>query len=698
MSRGAGLSTITLVYRKELRETLRDRRTLMVMILFPLVVYPLMSLLLAQVMASKASKGAAHASQVAVSGPPTEAAALRRLLSLETKSFAVQSGGAVTDVESGRLDALVVIAERGAAANAAAETTTTTTTGSPATGGSRGARPVTIVYDETRDGSAQAHERLEKVLAGVLPAQCRPAFAVSDRSVAPGSQVGGYLLSKVLPLVVVVMVMLGAFYPAIDITAGERERGTLETILASPVSRVHLMTGKVLAVATLAAVTGMLNLISISLTMVEGMRLMGGIGEGLRIPWTRTFAALTMVVPSAFLFASVMVAVGAMARGFKEAQNLLTPIYFLCITPAMVAGLGGYELTGVALVAPVVNVTLLARAIVLGTARIGPALLVIASTLVYGALALGLAARLYDSERLLYSDADDRRLSLRDWLRRLAWGAEPARDPSSAARPNINTTTAADALLLFGLAYVLMFFLFFPLQARHPQLGLLVTEWVGLLGLVAIYARATRRTLRQVLVLERPAGRALLGAALCGLSAWAVLGLLAQWIAPAPRELIENLRRQILPPGGRSLALTILLMAVTPAICEEALFRGPILRGLATRVSPLAAAALTGLLFGLFHFDLWRLVPTGLLGVLLSLIAWRAGSIVPSMLAHAINNGCLVMLAQLGLDERAETLGTAAEVALFATAVAVLATGAALVATSPPARGPSGGSSRRQKE
>jgi sodium transport system permease protein len=481
------------------------------------------------------------------------------------------------------------------------------------------------------------------------------------------------------------MVMLGAFYPAIDITAGERERGTLETILASPVDRFHLMTGKVLAVTTLAAVTGMLNLVSISLTLVEGIRLMGGLAGGMRIPWTRTLAALTMVVPSAFLFAAVMVAVGAMARGFKEAQNLLTPIYFLCITPALVAGLGGYEMTGVALIVPVVNVTLLARAIVLGTARIGPALAVVASTLVYGALALGLAARLYDSERLLYADAGDQRLGLRDWLRRLVLGAEPSKQGSSPAarRP---TTTAGDALALFGIAYVLMFFVFFPLQARRPQLGLLAAEWGGLLGLVAVYARATRRTLRQALVLERVPARALLGAALCGLSAWAVLGLLAQWVAPPPRELVESIRRQIAPPGGRNLALTLLLMAVTPAICEEALFRGPILRGLAARLSPMAAAAVTGILFGLFHFDLWRLVPTGLLGVLLSLLALRTGSIMPSMLAHALNNGCLVVLAVLGVDEGASSLSAGAQGAIFAGAAVVLAAGIALVATT--RRGP----------
>jgi len=80
----------------------------------------------------------------------------------------------------------------------------------------------------------------------VLVPGCGPLFALQDRSVAPRARVGGYVLSKLLPLIVVVMIMLGAFYPAIDITAGERERGTLETILSAPVSRFDLMTGKVI--------------------------------------------------------------------------------------------------------------------------------------------------------------------------------------------------------------------------------------------------------------------------------------------------------------------------------------------------------------------------------------------------------------------------------------------------------------------
>ena len=675
MTVGPRLTTVGLVYAKELRETLRDRRTIMVMVLFPMVVYPLMSLLIAQVMASKASKTALHASRVAISAPPAQAATLNARLRGARQELTVQDRGTVADIEAGALDALLIVDAAPPPSGASAGGTTS----------------VTIVYDETRELSSAARDRLDKALSGALPVSCAALYQVRDRSIAPEAKVGGYMLSKILPLVVVIMVMLGAFYPAIDITAGERERGTLETILSSPVNRFDLMTGKVLAVSTLAAVTGMLNLISISLTMVEGMRLIGG-SQALQIPWSRTIAALTMVVPSAFLFASVMVAIGAMARSFKEAQNLLTPIYFLCITPALIAGLGDYEMKGIALVVPGVNVTLLARAIIVGGARPLPGLVVIVSTLVYGGLALSIAARLYDSERLLY--ADDQRLSLGDWLRRLLFGAQATTTPNPETPADRGTTgapgerasapgrqpTAGEALVLFGVAYVLLFFVFFPLQSRNLSRGLLISEWGGMLGLVIVYTRFTGQRLREVLVLRRPSVRALGGAALCGISAWVVVGLLADWIAHAPQEIIDSIRRQILPPGGRGVLLTLFLMALTPAICEEALFRGPILRGLASQLSPLAAAVVTGVFFGLFHVDVWRLVPTGLLGVLLSLIALRSGSIIPSMLAHALNNGCLVVITELGLDQKVTTLPVKTQVLAFTAAVATLSLGAFLIA------------------
>ena len=239
-----------------------------------------------------------------------------------------------------------------------------------------------------------------------------------------------------MPLVIVVMVMLGAFHPAIDITAGERERGTLETTLSAPIPRSALMAGKVVAVATLAAISGMLNLVSMSLTVLGGARLALD-APPLALPWLNVAAALAVVPPAAFLFASVMVAIGALARSFKEAQTLLTPVYFLCMAPSLLAALGDFELSGGAALIPGVGVTLLARDLIVGQATLAGTLAVLVSTTVYGTAALVLAARLYDSERLLGSDEARRhpaRLAAPSVVRQPRATAPPAAPPAAPAR------------------------------------------------------------------------------------------------------------------------------------------------------------------------------------------------------------------------------------------------------------------------
>jgi membrane protease YdiL (CAAX protease family) len=120
--------------------------------------------------------------------------------------------------------------------------------------------------------------------------------------------------------------------------------------------------------------------------------------------------------------------------------------------------------------------------------------------------------------------------------------------------------------------------------------------------------------------------------------------------------------------------VALFLMALTPAICEEALFRGPILRGLATRFSPAVAAIITGALFGLYHVDVWRLLPTALLGVVLSGIALASDSIVPSMLAHFTNNACIVFLARAHADDT-QALPAATRVRLLLVGGLTLAAG-----------------------
>ena len=651
------------VFRKELRETLRDRRTLTVMFLFPLVVYPLVSLLMAEVMAGKQATDEARTSHIALVDPdPASRATLVALLDKKGTGIEVTRDVSLAhatgqDVSNGLIDAVVDVAPDKAKA--------------------AGPLPVRIIYDETRPVSDQAHDRVTKTLSGVLPTGCFQSYAVTGASLATKTKVGGYVLSKILPLIVVIMTMLGAFYPAIDITAGERERGTLETLLSSPVQRFDLMTGKVLAVAALSLLTGVLNIVSMSLTVAEGARLAAG-SPILAIPWPRAAATLLIVVPAAFLFGSVMVAIGAMARSFKEAQTLLMPVYLLCFTPSLVAGMADFRLTGLTMLVPGTNLTLLARDLMLGDAHVLPAVIVLASTIGFGAVALAFAARLYDSERLLAStDAD--LVSLSAWLRHLvSRPAAPGAPEIAGAQPV--PPSAGQAVSLFGVAFVLWFFAFTWLQRWSLIPGLMLSQWGGFLGLVWIYARLCHRSLGDVLVFRRPPAAALGGAALVGLSGWIILGVLADKVMPPPREVVENIRNLIHPPGeSRSLALSVFALAVTPAVCEEALFRGAILQGLRRQFSVPVSCLLTGILFGVMHGDVWRFVPTTILGVLLSWVALTSGSIIPSMLVHVLNNGVLIVLGYYGLDQAGDKLSGRTTILIMGVAVIFMLGGLAAV-------------------
>jgi sodium transport system permease protein len=602
------LRHVRLTFGKELREALRDRRTLAVMILLPLVVYPLLSLLAAQVAMGREKSREARPSQVAFSGNGPARDALEPRLREKPTLFVLLAPGSPADVERGKLDGLIEVDP------------------------SR-VDKVTLLFDASRDESRVAEERLGELVTKVLPDGCAPTLAMQSKSLAPQARLGGYLLSKALPLFVVLMVLLGAFYPAIDVTAGEWERGTLETVLCAPIQRVDLMFGKVLAVAALATLTGLLNLASMAITLLQILRLTSE-AMVLDVPWGQALLSSLVILPTSLLCASAFVALGATARTLKEAQTVMLPVYFLTVAPAMAGSIGDYRLAGITTWVPGMNLTLLARDLLVGRATWSGIVSTLLATAVFSAVALIAAARLYASERLVL----------------------PARrDPR---RPAIATraTSAGDALILFALAFLLLYFGFLPLERRNLVTGLLAAEWLGLFGLVLIYARMSGQRFADTVGLARPNGRALVGAVLCGCGAWAAVAVFSEWLVPVPKHVLEELRKAILPTDGRSHVFTLILMALSPAICEETLFRGPILRGLGTRVGAGSAIVLTAVLFGLFHLDVYRLVPATLLGVLLGYLAHATGSIVPSMLAHFCNNAILVTLARAGLDQRLEAL------------------------------------------
>ncbi len=656
------LRQVWLVYAKELRETLRDRRTLIVMVLLPLVMYPVVIFAIGQGIMMQQSVTGEQPSVVSVSGPAWPA--LNDAFKAHKKIFA-ERGYGEKHLADEEVDLLVTVP-----ADYAKKL------------GAEGTVALSLVYDETRNTSklalSRANDALQKLEAELsaarlqrrsLPASFAEPLRLVKKSTAQPEQVGAHLLGQVLPLLAILMVLLGAFYPAIDLTAGEKERGTLETLLVAPVSRTALITGKFLVVATVATCTGLLNLGSLGLTVAMGLGpgLLEGASEALQVPWHAVALTAVAIIPAALFFSAVMVAVAALARSFKEAQNLLTPVYMLCMMPAMAAMFPWVKLTPVTALIPAVNVGLLARELIAGRLPLLPLLLCLLSCLAYTVAALRLAARIYNSERMLFAPDPGRRPPA------ATAGLQQSPDPLQAA---ILMLGVLGLILLVGQL----------VQAMDVIVGLLITEWVLIATPVLLLIRFGELDARAVLSLHVPRVVTVVGAVMAGLSGWVLVGMVVETVQqrfmPMPKELMEQMSKMLFT-GERSLALDLFTLALSPAICEELLFRGVILKASRARMGVTAAVVLNGVLFGVFHLSIYRFFPTMILGMVLALIVIRTRSIIPAMVFHFLNNGCAVLAGRfLGEAATREAAQRQVSEPMIVAALALFVGGMALMSRS----------------
>jgi ABC-type Na+ efflux pump permease subunit len=206
-------------------------------------------------------------------------------------------------------------------------------------------------------------------------------------------------------MLLVVMTVMGAFYPAVDFTAGERERHTAETTMLLPVPRLAVHQGKILAVCVCAVLATSLNLLALGLSAGH---LVNMLREGRTIDIVLPIGAFLSVLPLALLFAffvsAVLTGVAALARTFKEGQALLGPVQMLFIFPAMAGAIPGLELDRVLCFVPVVNVVLAFRALLKGQSMPVEYLLTALTLLVLAVVATWVALRILSRESLVASE------------------------------------------------------------------------------------------------------------------------------------------------------------------------------------------------------------------------------------------------------------------------------------------------------
>lgn len=396
------LRRISVVYLKELRDLLRDRRTIVSMIVVPVLVIPLLMLVFGGISAKLIKQAADEVAKVMILGETNAPAIADRLRAIPKIEIVPAAADYTNQISDKRIRAAVALPPGLEAALGS---------GAPATvhiyhyqgeiKSQFGADAVRDFFNNLRD------EAVSNRLAShnLSPAVLKP-FEIERTNVAPPKKVGGNLIGGVIPYIIILMSLTGAMYAAIDLTAGEKERGTIETLLCSPAGRTDIVLGKFLMVVTGALATTVLSLSSMGGSFLLASSALGRMTGGRSLPLVVDAGGLLLVflmmVPVAVMFAALLIALALFARSSKEAQTYISPLMIVVIVPSVAGMLPGVELDAVLALIPVLNVSLVSKEILSGTLVWGHLGLIFLSSTVYAAAALWFAVWQFNRESVLF--------------------------------------------------------------------------------------------------------------------------------------------------------------------------------------------------------------------------------------------------------------------------------------------------------
>ncbi len=496
---------------------------------------------------------------------------------------------------------------------------------------------ITIYYRGDRDSSRKGASRVRQLLlrtrwetrhslleARGLAFELRDLGRVENHDLATRDQASGVYVGRFLTLFLIFFLMVGGSAVAVDSIAGEKERGTLETLLTTSIRRSDIIGAKLLLVLTVSFVITGLQIINLLLYM--GFDLIN-LPEGLTVAVSpgRALLLLVLYLPVIFLASGTLLLISGLAKTYKEAQLYFTPVFFLFLLPAIAPLFPGLKLRSAMALLPISNISLGVKEILVGRYD-WPMLLV--SWLITAAAGVYVARRVTKTlvtEKLITAGETD--------LADLRGG------PDLFPR---------HVLKWFGLIWAILLAAAVNVESLHSMWAQLLFNVVFLFcGTSLFLIWRYKLPIKEALAL-RPVHPAVWPAVLIGAPASLVLAhgvfRLANLFVPVPEKLLESFSQMVIPPG-LPLWQAILLIAVIPGIGEELTFRGVLLYGLRRRYHPVVLVLVIGGIFGFFHMALFRLFPTAFLGVILTAVTLLTGSIFPAMLWHALNNATSVLLA-----------------------------------------------------
>jgi sodium transport system permease protein len=392
-------SRIGTVFRKEFREIFRDRRTIYAVIISPLLLTPAMLGLMGAVITKQVRQERVQTYAVGLVGAeraPSVQKALSgaRTLRIET----VTRSEAQQRVKDRRLRAAMVLPDDAEARFRAQRVV-----------------PVKLLMDPGSDASRNASQRLQEWLRrrgerlvaerlqekGLAPELATP-FQASEEPIQGGGSPGTFMLAMFLPYVLAISAIVGGVYAANDLVAGEKERGTLETLLVAPASRRDLVMGKFLACAAVSLVSSFLSIVGLMLPFYLPLQAFEWLARGgLTLTPMTVFVMLIVQLPLAVLGAGLLLAISTFSRNQKEAQTYLGPVFLLVTVAAMLSMFVKAESGWPVALVPILNAALILKQAISNT--FDPLFIAVAfaASIAYAAVAVTFATRLFEKESVL---------------------------------------------------------------------------------------------------------------------------------------------------------------------------------------------------------------------------------------------------------------------------------------------------------
>ena len=646
------------LFLKELRDVLRDKKAIMMMVLVPVVVYPLIvlgSLMVTNILAD--DKDTTYDITVYNESTGLDARNLENILKENAVETNEEDGSEeqlynvvfnVSDTKISEdqckdmigdknLDVYLEIADNGEKVEVKAFYMESVNESSEAMDKVRRA------VDDISDGIVE--ENVEK--AGLDTDSFLNPISFEKKGLSSSEQIAGQILGMILPMMIVLSILISVMHPSIDLTAGEKERGTLETLLMLPVSGKYIVMAKTLTAALCGVVTAILNILSMSVVfgvMFEQLKA-SGMMDGVNIDFSSFISAMLLTFPviivTALFMSAIFMCFTCFAKSYKEANSYMSPVMMVLMFLAYGSMIPTVELNQYVAVVPVLNVSILLRDALNFKLDYAILLLVLCSMVLYSVLAILFLSKAYNSENLLFGD-EKNAISLFEKRSNIKKGM---------------SVTIGDACFIYP--FVILVYLLFGtlIQAKYELVGLPISQFLILVGIPLAFFVYAKKDIKKVYSFNKCKPLSLVGGVITGIGAFFVAAILGDIIMKVTGITVnEGLSDTLTGFFSHNVIAAVLCVALTPAIAEEMLFRGIVFSALKDKVKPVYSVLIVSVLFGLFHMDLLKFFTTGALGAILCLTVYFGGSIFPSMLAHFMVNSISVIMAKYATEQMINTL------------------------------------------